>query len=157
KPEMARQQPYNFTVWVADERCPEVAARAYQYALTVTPAFTAAISGNTKLEAGQGTTLEVSGAPAGSTYQWLVGKEVVAVREINRLIILPQQTTTYRLSVTSPAGCTFSDSVRVEVAEKQVYAGDLKAIPNIFTPNGDGINDFFEIVLPEEGAIDLEI
>ncbi len=157
KPEMARQQPYTFTIWVTDSRCPDEAIRAYQFALSVTPAFTAAIEGNTKLEAGETTTLQVSGAPAGATYQWLVGKEVVANRESNQLAVMPLKTTTYRLAVTSAAGCTYSDSVRIEVSARKTLVTEQKSIPNIFTPNGDGINDYFKVILPEDGAFDLVI
>lgn len=155
KPEMARQQPYMFSVTLADSRCPESATRTYNYAVTVTPAFTAAISGNTKLGAGEGTTLEVTGAPAGASYQWLVGKNIVAEKQTGKLVIMPLRTTTYRVQVTSPEGCSYTDSVKVEVAEK--IASQEKSIPNVFTPNGDGVNEYFEVTLPEEGAFDLVI
>ena len=154
KAEMARNQAYNFSVLVADNRCPDASARTYNYAVHVTPAFTASISGNTQLEAGQSSTLEVNGAPTGSTYTWLVGKEVVAVNQNNKLEILPQQTTTYRLQVTNQAGCTYSDSVKVEVSRRDL---SQTHIPNIFTPNGDGINDYFRVALSTEEAFDLVI
>ena len=50
-----------------------------------------------------------------------------------------------RLTVTNEYGCdtTFSDYVTVLPVKLRV--------PNIFTPNGDGINDYFEIGYGEEG------
>ncbi|MCU0347745.1 MAG: gliding motility-associated C-terminal domain-containing protein [Saprospiraceae bacterium] len=46
----------------------------------------------------------------------------------------------YSLTVTSEDGCTASDSIFVDVvAIRDVY------IPNAFSPNGDGINDLFNV------------
>ncbi len=46
----------------------------------------------------------------------------------------------YSLTVTSEDGCTASDSIFVDVhATRDVY------IPNAFSPNGDGINDLFNV------------
>lgn len=45
---------------------------------------------------------------------------------------------TYTLTVTTPNGCTATDTVRVQVLEKLV-------IPSAFTPNQDGVNDTWEI------------
>ena len=48
----------------------------------------------------------------------------------------PYQTTTYTAAVTSSDGCTRVDSVTVWVLERRrVY------VPNVFSPNHDGIND----------------
>ena len=45
---------------------------------------------------------------------------------------------TYRLTVTGKGGCQFSDAVFVKLLK-------FPAIPNTFTPNGDGINDQWRI------------
>lgn len=50
----------------------------------------------------------------------------------------PASTTTYRLTVADRAGCELTGEVTVRVLEPL-------AIPNSFTPNGDGINDLWEI------------
>jgi hypothetical protein len=50
--------------------------------------------------------------------------------------INPWETTTFEYQVTSATGCTKTDQVTVFVVEKGKYF-----IPNIFSPNGDNIND----------------
>lgn len=52
----------------------------------------------------------------------------------------PQQTTRYYATITDTTGCMATDDMLVTVVrDYQVY------IPNAFTPNGDGSNDFFLI------------
>lgn len=45
----------------------------------------------------------------------------------------------YEVTITTPNGCVYTASVNVEVEEPQV------AVPNAFSPNGDAMNDFFNI------------
>lgn len=52
----------------------------------------------------------------------------------------PSVTTTYYVTVTDSNGCSNFDSVKVTVTEKEFYS-----IPNVFSPNNDGFNDFFEL------------
>ena len=54
----------------------------------------------------------------------------------------PDKTTTYWLTVTTPAGCEEADQLIVEVVDYP--------IPNAFTPNGDGLNDRWEIPFLEQ-------
>ena len=57
----------------------------------------------------------------------------------------PFRTTTYTLTITEENGCTVQDQVVVFIEiDKKVY------IPNVFTPNGDGINDVFMIYADEQ-------
>lgn len=52
----------------------------------------------------------------------------------------PSRTTTYYLVATDDAGCSAVDSVTVFVIlNRPIY------IPNAFSPNGDGLNDFFTV------------
>ncbi|WP_025603980.1 gliding motility-associated C-terminal domain-containing protein [Pontibacter actiniarum] len=53
-------------------------------------------------------------------------------------VATPAQTTRYTLTVTNDAGC--EDTTSVVVAVRQ-----LLVIPNAFSPNGDGVNDTWEV------------
>lgn len=53
----------------------------------------------------------------------------------------PTQDELYTLTVTTAAGCTAFDTLSIKLfcSESQIY------IPNVFTPDNDGINDLFSI------------
>jgi len=53
---------------------------------------------------------------------------------------MPQQTTFYQLIITDANGCTTTAGVQVFVDKRRwVYA------PNVFSPNDDGVNDWFTL------------
>lgn len=66
--------------------------------------------------------------PAGSRYLWSTGETVKD--------IIVRHPGLYSLRVTSPADCTTEELISVR---KDCYID----IPNVFTPNGDGVNDYF--------------
>ncbi len=54
--------------------------------------------------------------------------------------VMPLETIAYNLMVTDANGCVGTDDILVEVDKnRNVY------IPNIFTPDGDGFNDIFQV------------
>jgi gliding motility-associated-like protein len=60
---------------------------------------------------------------------------------------IPDDDITYKLTLTAEGGCTVSDTVHITVLKGPV-------VPNVFSPNGDGINDTWRIKYLEsyEGA-----
>ena len=53
--------------------------------------------------------------------------------------VAPTQSTLYTLTIKDENGCIATDEIYVEVIASFIF------IPSVFSPNGDGINDFFTI------------
>ena len=72
------------------------------------------------------------------TYQWTPIKGLNEPTLLN-VTATPSSPTVYTLVVTETAtGCTGSDSIEIVVANDWF-------VPNVFTPNGDGLNDVFAV------------
>lgn len=55
--------------------------------------------------------------------------------------VRPPRTTTYTITITDQRGCVASDHVTLSIfPDKRVY------VPNAFSPNGDGNNDYFTVL-----------
>jgi len=80
--------------------------------------------------------------PVANYYRWeiLSGNDLIVSRtdENHRFTFMSAGTYTVKLS-TENAWCSHRDSVVVKVSESAIYA------PNVFTPNGDGVNDEFRV------------
>ena len=104
----------------------EVVARAY-------PVPPASITTDTTLIA-LGTSLTLN-APTDPSYRYRwTPAESLNNDTIASPLATPEDNTTYRLTLTTPEGCSSSASVEIIVQKVLI-------IPNTFTPNGDGVND----------------
>jgi gliding motility-associated-like protein len=86
-----------------------------------------------------GTEVRLNGKSTyGKTYSWEPA-QTVNCRDCAATVARPTVTTIYTLTATSEHGCVDSDSVQIIVFcdQSQLF------LPNTFTPNKDGINDYF--------------
>jgi gliding motility-associated-like protein len=89
--------------------------------------------------------LWAEGTPAGGTMTWFpsgVESDQISVNNGDSLTVTPFYTTLYVVSY-SVNGCFAYDTVLVNVR----FNDSIKvAVPNSFSPNGDGINDYLRIL-----------
>jgi gliding motility-associated-like protein len=96
---------------------------------------------------GQGTSIVLNAtvstqAMGNLTYTWLLnGVEVASGLGLSSYEdLLLQDPSVYTVIVTTPTGCSDTAAVTLIVPEP------IFEVPNAFTPNGDGLNDFFNFV-----------
>lgn len=89
------------------------------------------------LEGGQITLNPVVSA-VNPVYQWTPNQYISGSNTVLNPVILGVNDITYTLAVTGKGGCMSTDQVFVKVLYKPL-------VPNIFSPNGDGIHDRWEI------------
>ncbi len=88
----------------------------------------------------EGKTINIQASASGNnlSYLWTPGRFQTGSSTDPQLIIQPTEDITYSVTVIGTGGCRSSDQVVVKVLKKPV-------IPNVFSPNGDGINDVWVI------------
>ncbi|MFN8288058.1 MAG: gliding motility-associated C-terminal domain-containing protein [Chitinophagales bacterium] len=111
--------------------------------LTVEPLPVAQVTGDTIINAGETATLAASG---GTSYVWSSGETTAQIS------ISPSQSTYYIVTVASNANCTDSAGIFVQV---NVIEEPLPLVPTAFSPNGDGVNDVFNIVNRDKFTVNI--
>ncbi|SHG00979.1 PKD domain-containing protein [Pedobacter caeni] len=89
------------------------------------------------LVAGKEKPMNASASGAGLEYKWTPSAGLSRDDVLNPMV-KPDQDTEYTLTVRSANGCSVSDLVKVKVLD------DIR-VPNAFSPNGDGLNEVWNI------------
>lgn len=98
-----------------------------------------ATTGGIYLGESVGVLADIDGSTDGFIFEWMANDDIID-GITNNITDTPGEDTEYKLTLISPNGCEtigVSPIVRVIIPQYD--------IPNVFTPNGDNVNDFFNI------------
>lgn len=91
-----------------------------------------------EIVAGEPTTITLTGAPANSSLVWTdLATDETLTETTATITVMPDVTTDYLVTITTPEGCVYEDRIHIDVIFQELR------MPNIFTPNNDGLNDEF--------------
>ncbi|MFN5421881.1 MAG: PKD domain-containing protein [bacterium] len=82
--------------------------------------------------------IEATASGSALSFSWSPGIYLNLTNVLQPLVVKPQEDQLYTLTVTGRGACSVTDEVKITVLR-------LPKPPNTFTPNGDGINDLWEI------------
>lgn len=116
------------------ENCNQDTLRSNELILTK---LTFPVEAGPDFEITAGESVQLQGSSSANTVAWT---PTIAISDpnISKPFVSPEETTTYYIAGTI-GNCTITDYCEVVVKE-------ALTIPNTFTPNGDGINDTWEIL-----------
>ena len=96
-------------------------------------------------------------APNAVSYQWHGQAAFSNVDSSASFAVLINSGWIY-VSITDLYGCTYSDSTFIRVVSNEICNVDFwNHLPNVFTPNNDGLNDSFEFAEHEQEVMHLSV
>ncbi len=135
-PTLANQGMYTVVVTVDSTGCTQsdsvyadVAVINYVHLTQVTQNETIALGSSVQLN-----------ADSANIFFWYPDNGTLSNPNINNPVATPTQNTTYFVVGMNGAGCRDTAAVTITVVNDSIF------IPDAFTPNGDGLNDYFHVV-----------
>lgn len=107
------------------------------------------------LEAGESLTVTVTTNAANPEFVWLLNNEVIPNATQNTFEVTDFGT--YNIIITQTTGCETTNELVFQVDEYINLFPDVNNIPNLISPNGDGINDTWVIPLPYVSGTNTEV
>lgn len=107
------------------------------------------------MEAGESLTVTVTTNAANPEFVWLLNNEVIPNATQNTFEVTDFGT--YNIIITQTTGCETTNELVFQVDEYINLFPDVNNIPNLISPNGDGINDTWVIPLPYVSGTNTEV
>jgi len=97
----------------------------------------------------QGTVVQLDATDGFSEYSWSPEEEVSSA-DVQDPTSTIDEAITFEVTVVDQNGCVNSDTVTILVRDIEVCQLESLFVPNAFSPNGDGLNDFLNIQIDGE-------
>jgi gliding motility-associated-like protein len=113
--------------------------------------FTTSLNAEETVNAGDSILLQPSyenGIP--SSWNWLPSGDLSCL-DCENPVAKPQQNTIYNVSVNATNGCVDTASIVIKVPVSEIF------VPTAFTPNGDRVNDEFEVFFAGSQSFSIKI